>query len=235
MYNPLEDSIPDDRTHQVHAYAKDLAYGAVEGFWPTTLTWFNDLELRPKGEHVVLAAKWQGAMPYGSLLISYGYVEGTTLTTKAFDLLNQPAPTSIFISYRRQESSAFALLILARFKALGLEPFLDLNDLEPGDEWHAELEREVLTREHFICLIGPTTLESPHVREEIAWALESDSRIIPVWHAGFDGAQHAAFEAQYPEFAAFFAKQAIQVERESTAQYHNALAVLLNRFGVTPS
>jgi hypothetical protein len=153
------------------------------------------------------------------------------LTNRAFELLKQPTSTSIFISYRRRESSALALLLLARFKLIGLAPFLDMN-IEPGNDWHAQLENEVKTRDHFVCLVGPRTLKSKYVRQEIQWAVEAGKRVIPIWHNRFDDANLISVQAQYPELAVFFERQAIRVEQETPLAYDNAVTQLLNRFGI---
>ncbi|HVO69578.1 MAG TPA: toll/interleukin-1 receptor domain-containing protein, partial [Aggregatilineaceae bacterium] len=171
MYNPLEDNVPDDPIQRIHALARDLAYGAAHGYWPTVLLitsyrhivkgWDSGI-VGTSADFAELSKKWTGALPDITLLQSFEYLVREdrgryALTQKSFVLLEQPVPTSIFISYRRQESSTFALLILARFKALGLKPFLDVN-IEPGHEWHPELEAEVNRSENFVCLVGPTTL-----------------------------------------------------------------------------
>jgi hypothetical protein len=109
---------------------------------------------------------------------------GYTPHRQSFALLDQPAPASIFISYRRRDSSELALLILARFKMLGQEPFLDMS-IEPGDDWETRLRREVAGRDYFVSLVGPTTLESEYVRQEILWALDAGKQIIPIWHRGW--------------------------------------------------
>ena len=251
MRNPLEDPVPEDRVQRVRAFARDLAYGVAMGLCSPEIGVMRygggqkDL-YDPEGEGIgFLWEKWQDdTMPFLSLLVAFGYFEnlGTLtgnaelyrLTEKTFALLEQPAPTSILISYRRGESSAFALLVLSRFKALGLEPFLDMN-IEPGDEWHARIQHEVTSREHFVSLIGPTTLESKYVRQEILWALDAGAQIIPIWHNGFDDARLAGFQAQYSELGAYFEKQAIRVEQENAVAYVAAIIQLLNRFGVTPS
>lgn len=251
MHNPLEDPRPDDPIRSVHAFARDLAYGVSVGLSSTEFgivrfgsgasAWYST---EGGGDLIFLEAKWQDKFPYPSLLVSFEYLEplgtyaegGTELyrlTAKAFALLEQPHPASIFISYRRGESSAFALLLLARFRSMGQEPFLDLN-IEPGSEWHAQLEQEVKSREYFICLIGPSTLESEYVREEIAWALAAKARIIPIWHNGFGDAALTEMQARYADLAGFFGKQAIKVEQENPVTYEGAITQLLNRFGMMP-
>jgi hypothetical protein len=248
MNNPLQEPVPEGTLQRVRAVTVDLAYGASEGFWAPEYsisrsssgeTWF----IHDSGSSTNdWQRKWGESLPPANLLVSFGYSEiirsgqfddTYLLTEKAFSLLEQPIPTSIFISYRRQESSAFALLVLARLKALGLEPFLDVN-IEPGDEWHPELEAEVNRRENFICLVGPKTLESEYVRREITWALAANARIIPIWHNGFDGTKVADIRKHYPGLGPFLDMQAIKVEREDTDAYQSVITRLLNRFGVTP-
>lgn len=149
------------------------------------------------------------------------------LSSKAFDLLNRPlTPPSVFISYRRRASSAFGLLLVARLKAVGVQnPFIDMN-IQPGDEWHAQLENIVRGSRYFILLIGDGTLESDYVQQEIAWALATPNVIIiPVLH------DDLRQDSLPPDLAS---KQAIVVERESAEYYELAVLKVLNRLGYTP-
>ncbi len=257
MHNFLEDPVPDDPIQRVHAFARDLAYGALVSKWESVLYFrIGENEDFPGKDSIssYLGEKWKNEKPPRmSTLVSFGYatvipprppelgqhrspldVGGAkySLTEKAFALLKQPAPASIFISYSRRESSAFALLILARFKAIDLEPFLDIRDISPGDDWHAELEQEVQQRENFICLIGPHTLESPYVRKEIEWALDAGVRTIPIWHNGF---RYDESINPDPELQNFLKRHAIVVEKEDAKAYQSAIDELLNYFGVTPT
>ncbi len=250
MYNPLtDDPIPDGVLQRVHAFARDLAFGAAEGLWSSEILvsrsaagedWFP---LPHTQEFDELTSKWGDATPTANLLLSFGFFHRLEsrehsdlyiLTPKAFELLERAAPASVFISYRRRESSAFALLILARMKAVGLSPFLDMQDLEPGDEWHARLKDEIEAREHCVVLVGPTTLESDYVRTEIVWALDAGKNLIPVWHNHVTQNVIARAEEDHPELAPFLERQAIMVEPEAPSGYHNAVVQLLNRFGYTP-
>lgn len=259
MHNPLtDDPIPDGMLQRIHAFARDLAFGAASGAWSGEFFVFHTApgeEWQPAGGYEALqerlkplTRKWWGAMPRSSLLTAYGYLERVetrevasgdqrdtvVLTPKAFELLERAAPASVFISYRRRESSAFALLVLARMKAVGLSPFLDMQDLEPGDEWHARLKDEIEAREHCVVLVGPTTLESAHVRTEIVWALAAGKHLIPIWHNHLTQNVIARAEEDHPELAPFLERQAIVVEPEAPSGYDNAVVQLLNRFGYTP-
>jgi hypothetical protein len=251
MENPLEQPAPDDPVERIHTMARDLAYGAVHDLWSAKIVFVNDgisMALLQGGLNEgdanifnYVERKWHDNIPYPDMLVSFGYLtimSSTStrtdyiLTEKAFALLEKPTTQeSIFISYKRDESSAFALLLLARLKAVGLDAFLDMKDLSPGDDWHSRLEDEVRGRKHFICLIGPTTLDSPYVREEVEWAMDTKGvRTIPIWHRGF---RHV--EDKYPEFALFLSKNAIIVENEHAKAYNNAVIELLNYFGFTPT
>jgi hypothetical protein len=249
-FNPLADEpVPDSRIHRVHNLARDLAYGAAQGLWGAEIVttpgsgpqgWVDCASGKPLD---ALLKKWGTGMPDLSLLVSFGYLEVTVrddqqtnylLTQRAFELLDQPAPQSIFISYRRSESSAFALLLLARFRLHGLSSFMDMN-IEPGTEWHSRLELEIGHRENFVCLVGPNTLESEYVRQEVLWALDADAHIVPIWHNGFNETQWELARMRYKALEAFFGKQAIQVDHENPVAYETAIIQLLNHFDVTPA
>ncbi|WP_119068730.1 toll/interleukin-1 receptor domain-containing protein [Aggregatilinea lenta] len=258
MYNSLDlDPVPSDPLRRITAFPRDLAYGIVEQLWPAEFLvsrterteewhargvdyWADQFTSR-------LKQKWGMSIPRSHLLRVYGFIEFVETkheddkqfevyvpTPKAFQLLEQPRPSSVFISYRRSESSALALLIIARMKEIGLAPFLDMQDLEPGEEWHARLQQEIAARDYCLALISCDTLKSEYVRREIQWALNAEKTLIPVWHGGMDGDVAQDMQVQYPELAAFFAKQAIIVEPETPAGYESAIVQLLNRFGYTP-
>ncbi len=242
---PLDLPIPDDPMQRVRRLARDLAWGALNQRWAPSFM------ITPEKTHDVwnlnrpdtsmadyVRAVWGESAPRAHLLHALGYTELNesdrfhayyTLTSRAFDLLHDPVPAAVFISYSRRESSAFALLVLARFKLAGLDAFLDMKDLSPGEDWHARLEREVRARKVFISLLGPQTLDSPHVREEIHWALQHGLTVIPVFHNGFtpSGITDATL-------APFVRANGIVVETETTKAYNAAVVELLNAFGVSP-
>jgi hypothetical protein len=243
--SPIYQPVPADPTERVHRFARDLAWGALNNRWSSLIT---SVQSEPNIYYWVEARKvdlaeyvevvWGDQPPLGDLLASFGYLNiirqngsdstDYLITQKAFDLLREPAtPPSVFISYRRAESSAFGLLILARLKMVGvINPFLDMQ-IEPGADWYAHLEKIVRGSRYFILLIGRTSLESDYVQQELTWALDTpDCTIIPVWHNGFAGG------AAYP--AALAARQTIEVKRESAEEYELAVIKILNRLGYTP-
>jgi len=232
MLSPLEHSpVPDDLLDQVPALARDLAYGASLGLWETRL---SRHALRSSAEYAPLRDKWPNP-PSLNLLLSFGYLlrDGSEaqgaipmylLAEKAFELLRQPSsPPSIFISYKRSESSALGLLLEARLKLAGnLNPFIDKN-LVPGQDWSAHLERQVRQSRYVILLVGPSTLASPHVQQELAWAQDSGAILISVWHNG------ARLDESAP--LALQRRHAVRVVEENALSYESAVNQVLNSLG----
>lgn len=265
MYNPLEDSVPDDPIQCVHALARDLAYGAVHGYWPSELTVDEDiigLVGTPPQRQVVketwydpvgkarlglVEKKWgyknDSLLPSHHILISFMYIEivkeggfGRTcrLTSKAFALLEQSL-ARVFISYRRDQSSLLALLVLARLKAIGINPFFDIQDIGPGDKWHAHIREQIEQSDHLICLIGPNTLESEWVRKEITWGIEKGCLCIPIWHDGFTASHLEETLKTYPELNELGEANPIEIKGDRVEDYNNAMTTLVNFFGITPT
>ncbi|GIK66499.1 MAG: hypothetical protein BroJett018_42930 [Chloroflexota bacterium] len=251
--HPFKLPIPDDVKARPRAFAYDLAYGAIYGYWKPVLAVVKNTNLIESdypgsGETLLnyLLHKWVNVdlridHPSIQLLTIYGYLEyagninlnkeSYRLTQKALALVEYAPPTSIFISYNRRQSSPFALLILNLFKTEGIEAFLDIRSIAPGDDWHGLIEEEVKKRENFIVLLNRSTLRSKYVRQEIRWAIESGTskRVIPIFHGGLKPKNF-----KDDEFQELLTKNAIIVEQETAIAYESALLQLLNYFGRTP-
>jgi hypothetical protein len=166
-------------------------------------------------------------------LVKTGNRSFPELTEKAYYLLEETEPYNIFISYKRSESSALALLVLARLKEHSLVPFVDMA-LEAGGNWHADLEERIKENDYFIILLGKDTLSSPMTVKEIEWALEYERTIIPIWHSGFDIGDEKWKDAPCRVMDAIQQTNAIIVQDESASGYNTAIVELLNRFGIMP-
>lgn len=233
--------VPKEKVAQTHEFVTDLAVGFDEGAWPSdyilhgTIGIKNIWTLDEDDEKFreFINRKWEGEIPYYHSIVTMGYLaflEGNKygLTERALRLADEPiTPPNVFISYKRSESSAFALLLEARIKyETNATPFLD-KSIEPGDDWHPRLEEKVKSCEAFVCVIGPKTLDSPYVRNEIRWAQykDQDSLIIPVWHNQYAGSH---------ENDTIKSKQAVIVEGENAKNYDSAVNEVLNRLGYSP-
>jgi len=77
---------------------------------------------------------------------------------------------TVFISYSHQDST-FASTLEAELGQRDVSASRDVAFLQPGQEWAAALEREVLGTDCFLVLISPQSAESPWVHREVQWAL----------------------------------------------------------------
>lgn len=184
---------------------------------------------------------WGLKQPDASLLHSFGVFQqvseeatasdrgmehtlwGYLLTPKAFALLDVLLEHKIFISYKRSESSAFALLLYDRLRALGFDVFIEMQKLNPGEVWRERLHSEIDRADVFICLISSKSLDSENVRDEIRWAMKNrDKPAIAIWHNGYsyDGKTYSEFAHLLDE------KNAIVVSPEHILGYDNAITQL---------
>ena len=186
--------LPSNHNKQIRLLARELAEGVHLQLWGI------EIKLQPSdtigGDHIpvsdnmqmYLLQRWDD-IHIGhkfDLLASYGFInERNNLSAEAFALLEDSEPSTIFISYKRSESSAFALLLVARLKEHGLEPFVDMS-LKAGEDWHEGLESRIKARDYFIVLLGKETLHSEVTVKEIGWAIDFKKTIIPIWHNSFE-------------------------------------------------
>ncbi len=251
-----------DPVAEIRQIARELALGVHKGLWPRRL---HRSQTISEYMHFRCGGIDQFNL-YVERLIGHGYCEtyryettmlnrthyssGTLLTSASFDLLTDVPPSEVFVSYRRAESSALALLVSARLKEFGLVPFVDMA-LEAGGNWHADLEERIKACDYFVILLGSTTLASDMTAKEICWAIDSGKTIIPFWHGGFGKEEDFDLSPYIVKLAAKWIDQslvsrigdvrdviqqtnAIRVTDESASGYNRAIVELLNRFGVTP-
>jgi hypothetical protein len=101
--------------------------------------------------------------------------------------------SSVFISYRREDSKYFADQLARDLRGhFGEEEvFLDLNDIPPGAKFDSEIARRIKLSKVVLVVIGPKWLGSDSraariketgdwVRKEIETALHHDTCLIPV-------------------------------------------------------
>ncbi len=231
---PIDLPVPDDPVQRVRRLARDLAWGALHGLWQPRFmiyeehAWGHAWLFHPGDGFDGYVKMWGDNLPEIYLLEALGYLAKTAesdwlLSDKAFKLIEEDRPEAIFVSYRRSVSSALAMLIAAELRVEGFRPFLDIRSIALGDEWHAILESRVRQSNIFIPVIGPTTLESDYVKEEVEWALENETarRIIPIVHAGFTPA-----DLDKSPFPALAKKNPIHIREDNAADLFSAVQQL---------
>jgi len=244
--------LPTNPMARIKTFAREIAEGAVNGLWPIQVhvgiaeqraTSYHVLKPRDGALQTYVERRWDGPNehPHYNLIVSNGYMTLTEsdrfnatyeLTREAFALLQEAEPATIFISYKRSESSAFALLVAHTLEQAGLRPFIDMQ-LRPGDDWSNELEASVKRADYFILLLGPQTLDSQVTQQEIQWALAANRHFITIRHNGFDF-DTCDWTRVPPVVAdAIQRKHSIAVTGENPLAYNAALSELLNRFSIT--
>jgi eukaryotic-like serine/threonine-protein kinase len=91
-------------------------------------------------------------------------------------------PPSVFISYQRVPSAAWALLIRDRIKQrCGFDVFVDSIRRDTAGKFPARLERQIGRCDVFVCILAETTLESAWVKREVELAYLGKKPMIPVF------------------------------------------------------
>jgi hypothetical protein len=236
--NPLELPPPKDRVQRIHALARDLAYGALHDHWNTLVAFSDKQGVQWSNTRIknYSSSKWEGERPSVDLLVSFGFLEiapgraqdnitSYRLTAKAFELLGDAAPAQVYISHAAPDG-AVALLLLARLKTHGVDAYVDLAE---GGGSRTFSEKQLRSRDTFLCIVGPGTLDTAHVQQDVLWAMETaDMRPLALWHEGLSP------ENGLPEDAAvahYLAQNSIVVRDSSVRAYNQAVVDVLNRTG----
>lgn len=132
--------------------------------------------------------------------------------------------STVFLSYRRNPDEDLATNLYEKMTSWGLDVFWDIEKLG-GGRFDLALEREIITRDAFMVILSPHTLESEWVRKEIALALRHEKQIIPILANGFDFYQ-ASLPSELDDL------QRINGIPYSAATRERALRLLKARLGV---
>lgn len=254
MENPIDNERNKHATLQedMEDFVRDLAYGVVKLDWEIELRNFGDVipywlhpnpNMEMSDEQIKFRNKWLENPPNMQILIAYDYLkvkehirerQGTKrvsytyfLTSKAFDLLEKPSKRiRVFISYKRNQSSALALLLEARLRLRGVRDdhiFID-KSIAVGELWEERIKREVAACDYFVALVAPNTLDSINVKNEIDWALAANKYVIPICHGG-------ATADVLPDYLQ--ALNVYVVKNESALDYEQGIGHVLNELRFT--
>lgn len=97
----------------------------------------------------------------------------------------------VFISYRRSLDEVTARLLKYELERRGFDVFLDIDNLGPSPRFDHSLLDEIATRYNFILVLSPGSLDrcqdqDDWLRREVAQALATGRRLVPVTRAAFD-------------------------------------------------
>lgn len=93
------------------------------------------------------------------------------------DVPNDAPPA--FFSYCRADSD-FALKLAEDLKSAGANVWIDQLDIEPGTPWDGAVEDALRNAPRMLVILSTVSVASANVRDEIAYALDRQKRIIPV-------------------------------------------------------
>ncbi|MCC6615373.1 MAG: toll/interleukin-1 receptor domain-containing protein [Anaerolineae bacterium] len=240
LTNVVERPLPQNMKARARVLAKELAEGAYapERFWGTTFT-SDQHERHLTGDPLdrYLEHRWNNAEPHFELLERLGYLERGDryvfrLSKLAMELVDEVEPATVFISYSRKQSSAFALLIHTWLNKEGYTAFLD-KELNAGVQWRDDLRKRIQGCDFLVAVFGKETFPSTNIVDELAWAYEAGIRIIPIWHEGYD---FQTARPHLPEelFDILDELNAVRILEENPLQYEAAILAVINRFQVTP-
>jgi len=93
---------------------------------------------------------------------------------------------TIFISYQRGTSSAWALHIGSQLEQkFGIASFVDTQRMDTVARFPLKLKKAIEDCDVFVCLLSETTLQSNWVQEEIKIAWENGKPMIPVFQESY--------------------------------------------------
>ncbi|MEM7344525.1 MAG: toll/interleukin-1 receptor domain-containing protein [Chloroflexota bacterium] len=99
----------------------------------------------------------------------------------------------VFISYRRKDTE-FIHRLDAAFRAEGIDPWVDWEDIPKGAEWWTEIQRGIEGADIFVFSISPDSIASDSVCHwEIDHAKLHNKRIVPIIYRDLDSREDAPY------------------------------------------
>jgi len=156
---------------------------------------------------------------------------------------------SVFISYRRKDSSGYARAVYQALKARGCDVFLDVEDIGSG-RFEQIIKREIESRVHFVVILTPSAVKRCNQSDdwlrreiELALALEHVVNIVPLSFDGFTfkkaekyltgklsqlqhfnalEVSHSGFEAAMDKLVDLYLKRAVRDKTASNPSHQDA-------------
>jgi hypothetical protein len=89
------------------------------------------------------------------------------------------ADLKVFLSYSRTDKAKTERL-LADLKGLGFTPFIDVEDISPGEPWRERLAKLIAAADTVLFLVSPSSAASEYVTWEVNEAERLQKRLFPV-------------------------------------------------------
>jgi hypothetical protein len=121
----------------------------------------------------------------------------------------------IFFSYARADAE-FVLKLANDLRSAGINLWIDQLDIPPGDRWDSAVESALVASPCLLVVLSPASVVSQNVMDEVAFALGSNKKVVPVLHRRCD----IPFRIQRLQYIDF------------TTTYHDGFTQLLKALNV---
>ena len=88
----------------------------------------------------------------------------------------------VFISYSRRDAADFADELVGGLELAGFAPFIDRQDIKPGEPWEDRLGALIAQSDTVVFVITPEAVKSERCIWEVDRTLELSKRLLPVVH-----------------------------------------------------
>jgi TIR domain len=85
----------------------------------------------------------------------------------------------VFISYSRKDKE-FVHKLSDALVASNHTIWLDTRDIPYTADWQEEIYRNIVTANNVLCVLSPAFIQSPHCRDEMAYATQVGKRLVPI-------------------------------------------------------
>ncbi len=92
----------------------------------------------------------------------------------------------VFISYSRHDAD-FVDRLQSALHQRGIEAFVDLEDIEKGEEWWARIEQLITEADSIVFVLTPSSVISKVCQDEIDFAERLNKRLVPVVARNLEG------------------------------------------------
>jgi hypothetical protein len=86
---------------------------------------------------------------------------------------------SVFVSYSTKNSS-FARQLATSLSSLGIDVWMDVDDIPPGMRWSTAIQRGLDVSDLMIVVITPQSMVSRHVEDEWQYFLDNGKPVVPL-------------------------------------------------------
>ena len=104
---------------------------------------------------------------------------------RTFDPIMTADTPTIFFSYGRADAE-FALKLANDLRSEGISLWIDQLDIPAGERWDIAVGNALKASPSLLLVLSPASVESQNVMDEVAFALESNKKIVPVLHRRCD-------------------------------------------------